>query len=121
MCYVDDLLAALRGTEDDRDLFAAIMVLVWEAVGFQLPHTCQLDKEITWIVGTLRCEQHGVRSWIKEAIITNIMDDLINFLGKNVTPLEELQTLIGKFWACSWPLDYNAAILEASLGSFIRS
>ena len=47
----------------------------------------RLDKEIAWTGGTLRREQHGVRAWIKEAIITDIMDDLIDFLGKNVIPL----------------------------------
>lgn len=36
MRYVDDPLAALRGTDEPRRLFAAIMILVWEAMGFGL-------------------------------------------------------------------------------------
>ena len=36
MCYVDDRLAVLRRADDERELFAAIMVFVWEALGFQL-------------------------------------------------------------------------------------
>ena len=35
VCYVDDPLAALRGDEADRKLYAAIMV-VWSALGFKL-------------------------------------------------------------------------------------
>ena len=36
MCYVDDPLAALRGSTEARRLNAAIMVLVWSALGFKL-------------------------------------------------------------------------------------
>ena len=36
MCDVDDPLAVLRGTDERRRLLAAIMVLVWEAMGFGL-------------------------------------------------------------------------------------
>ena len=36
MCYVDDPLAALLGDEEERRLNAAIMVLVWSALGFKL-------------------------------------------------------------------------------------
>ena len=57
MCYVDDPLAALRGTAEERELFVAIMILVGDALGFQLSYKKgQLDKEFTWIGGPLRCE-----------------------------------------------------------------
>ena len=36
MCYVDDPLAALRGSHEERQLNAAIMVLTWSALGFKL-------------------------------------------------------------------------------------
>ena len=50
MCYVDDSLAALRGTEDERMMNAAIMVLVWEALCFKLAFAkVQLSKTVTWI------------------------------------------------------------------------
>ena len=35
MCYVDNPLAALRGTPEECKLVAAIMVLVSEAIGIQ--------------------------------------------------------------------------------------
>ena len=36
MCYVDDPLAALSGTDRIRKRNAALMVLVWESLGFKL-------------------------------------------------------------------------------------
>ena len=54
MCYVDDPLAAMRGTEEDRMLHAAMLMLVWEALGFALAHTKgQLEESVTWIGGKL--------------------------------------------------------------------
>ena len=38
MCYVDDPLAAFLGTERIRKRNAALMVLVWEALGFKLAY-----------------------------------------------------------------------------------
>ena len=48
VCYVDDPLAAIRGTDSDRRLFAAIMILVWMALGFKLAFAKgQLAREVT--------------------------------------------------------------------------
>ena len=53
MCYVDDPLAALRGSKEDRMVSAAMMVLVWEALGFKLAFAKgQLAQTVTWIGGT---------------------------------------------------------------------
>ena len=38
MCYVDDPIAAIKGTEEQRMLMAAMVVLVWEALGFGLAY-----------------------------------------------------------------------------------
>ena len=38
MCYVDDPLAILRATEEQRNIAAAIIILVWEALGFELAY-----------------------------------------------------------------------------------
>ena len=54
MCYGDDPLVALHGTPEDRNLFAAISIVVWEALGFALAYRKgQLGKEITWRRGTI--------------------------------------------------------------------
>ena len=55
MCYVDDPLAALVGTTPVRRRNAALMVLVWEALGFKLAYAKgQLGNEVTWTGGTMR-------------------------------------------------------------------
>ena len=70
MCYVDDPLAALLGTELVRKRNAALMVLVWEALGFKLAYAKgQLAQEVTWIGGALRTEPDGVRAWVKESLV----------------------------------------------------
>ena len=34
VCYVDDLLAAILGTEEERRMMTTLMVLIWSALGF---------------------------------------------------------------------------------------
>ena len=52
LCYVDDPVAAMRGTDEDRMVYAAMLILVWEAVGFGLSyHKGQLNDLATWILG----------------------------------------------------------------------
>ena len=97
MCYVDDPLAALRGSEQVRQINAAIMVLVWEALGFGLAYAKgQLGSTVTWIGGTLKCESNGVRAWVKESIITNISDDLRRVSKQNIVSKQELNSVLGK-------------------------
>ena len=48
MCYVDDPLAALFGTEEERRMNAGIMVLVWSALSFKLAlPKGQVSKTVT--------------------------------------------------------------------------
>ena len=85
MCYVDDPLVALHGAERARARNAALIVLVWEALGFKLAYAKgQLSDEVTWIGATLRWEPDGVRAWIKEALVSDIKTDLELFMGGNV-------------------------------------
>ena len=97
MCYVDDPLAALRGNEEERQLNAAIMILVWSALGFKLAFAKgQLNREVTWIGGTITAEAEGVRAVVKESIIEDILEDLGRMRGVNVIAVKELQSLLGK-------------------------
>ena len=67
MCYVDDPLTALHGTAAERKCNVALVILVWEALGFKLAYSKgQLADEITWIGGTIRSETDGVRAWIRK-------------------------------------------------------
>ena len=97
MCYVDDPLAALLGDEDERCLHAAIMVLVWSALGFKLAYAKgQLDQVVTWIGGTITAEPDGIRAVVKESIIKDILIDLNDMSKLQVIPVKSLQSLLGK-------------------------
>ena len=97
MCYVDDPLAALQGTDDQRRLSTALIILVWEALGFGLAYSKgQMDASVTWIGGTLTVEAEGVRAKVKQSIIDDICDDLNSLMKKNVITLVELHSLVGK-------------------------
>ena len=97
VCYVDDPLAAIRGTEPDRKLFTAIMVLVWMALGFTLAFAKgQRGKLVTWIGGTLQIESDGVRAWVKQSIVDDIRSMITTFLRGNLISKKELHSFIGK-------------------------
>ena len=56
MHYADDPIAALWGTEEERKVNAATMVLVWEALEFGLAYAKrQLADKVTCIGGTVTC------------------------------------------------------------------
>ena len=97
VCYVDDPLAAIRGTTAERRLYAAILVLVWEAFNFGLAYPKgQLDKTVTWIGGTLTIDAKGVKAVVKASIIEGILVDLIRFMALNIISKKELHALIGR-------------------------
>ena len=97
MCYVDDPLVALHGTERVRMRNATRMVLVWEALGCAMAyHKGQLGDIVTWIGGTLSTEADGVRARVNVEIVSDICLDLERFLASDVIPLKELHSLIGK-------------------------
>jgi len=97
MCYVDDPLAALMGTPAVRRRNAALMVLVWEALGFKLAYAKgQLDSEVTWIGGTMRAEPGGVRAWIKESLVSDIKIELSRLMASNIISHKDLHSLVGK-------------------------
>ena len=97
MCYVDDPLAALCGPPEHRRLLAATIILVWSVLGFQLAFAKgQLDQQVTWIGGTLKCEAWGVLATVKAAIVEDICADLKRFKSLNIIPKKELHSLVGK-------------------------
>jgi len=97
MCYVDDPLAALLGTERIRKRNAALMVLVWESLGFKLAYAKgQLAQEVTWIGGAIRSEPNGVRAWVKESLVSNIKLELARLMVGNVISNKDLHSIVGK-------------------------
>jgi hypothetical protein len=102
MCFVDDPIAALRGTALERRTFVAMIILVWEALDFQLAyHKGQLSKVVTWIGGTLTCEATGVRAKVKDAIIDDVKSDLLRLLPTNLISHKDLHSLVGKLAHCA--------------------
>ena len=113
LCYVDDPIAAMRGTDEDRMVYAAIMILVWEAVGFGLSyHKGQMEDSVTWIGATLTADAGGVRAQIKQSIIDDICGDLKRIAVQNVVSKKELHSLIGKLGHCASLLIIMRPFLE---------
>ena len=118
MCYVDDPLAAIRGTPEERQLHVATLILVWEALGCAMAyHKGQLtdfsiDNSITWIGGTLTATPDGVHARVKAEIISDICGDLKRILKLNVLPLKELHSLLGKLGHCASLLVVMRPFLE---------
>ena len=97
MCYVDDPLAALRGTLEEIRLNAAVMILVWEALGFRLAYAKgQIGSKVTWIGGTMQCQATGILVTVKDSIIKDILMDLTEMLRTNVIAHKCLQSTVGK-------------------------
>ena len=97
VCYVDDPLAAIRGAPEDRKLKAAILIIVWAALGFKLAFAKgQMGKTVTWIGGALTIEATGVRAVVKQAIVDDILEDLKRIGSQNITSKKELRSLVGK-------------------------
>ena len=97
MCYVDDPLAISIGNPDKIRAMMAAIILTWEALGFKLAYAKgQLGSEITWIGGTLECQQHGVKATVKESILLDIRSGITKALSVNVIPLKELHSLVGR-------------------------
>ena len=89
------------------------MVLVWEALNFRLAYAKgQLAQSITRIGGTLTCEDDGVRASVKEAIASDIREDLMKYLGSNIVSKKELHSPIGKMGHAVGLLIIMLAFLE---------
>ena len=75
---------------------AAMMMMVWTALGFKLAFAKgQHDKKVTWIGGTLWIERQGVRAFVKQSIVEDIQGMLVQFMSLNVVSNKELHSLIG--------------------------
>ena len=76
MCYVDDPcgLIGYTGTASTTSgHYHPRLVSSWFQLAFAKG---QLDKTVTWIGGTIACEPWGVKATVKEAIVSDICDDL---------------------------------------------
>lgn len=96
-CYVDDPIAAVSGTAANRQLLIAMMILLWEALGFRLAYAKgQRGRTVTWIGGTLVIGPQGVTATVKDSIIDDIVADINAFLATNLVSKKKLHSLLGK-------------------------
>ena len=96
-CFVDDPIAAVKGTALKRRTIVAIMTLVWEALGCQLSYTKgQFGAHAEWIGGELTLSKETLAAKVKEAIIKDITMMLDKFANANFSQKKELESFIGK-------------------------
>ena len=96
-CYVDDPLAVIKGTMEQRRQTAALIIYIWRALGLPLPlDKGQFGPEVVWIGGVIRVDKDGVTASIIPSLITDINELLIEFLGGNLISLKKLHTFVGK-------------------------
>jgi hypothetical protein len=75
----------------------AIIILVWEALGFGLAYSKgQLAQKVTWIGGTLEIHSDSITATIKQSIISDICDDLLKITRSNLVSRKTLHSLVGK-------------------------
>lgn len=96
-CFVDDPIASLRGTKARRQVLATVMMLAWEAVGFNLAYKKgQLSSQVDWIGGNLQATAVGITARVKDSIVEDICRDLESFRGLNVLPIKQVRSFVGR-------------------------
>jgi hypothetical protein len=96
-CFVDDPIASIRGAPWERKLTAAVMMLCWEALNFNLAYRKgQFGGTVDWIGGNLEFTSTGISARIKDSIVQDILQDLKSFEGLNVIPTKALRSFVGR-------------------------
>ena len=114
MCYVDDPLAVVMGDTTTRKTTMAMMVLVWESMGFRLSYKKgQRGRTVDWIGGTLTLNDDGITAKVKQSIIDDIQVALKSFEGKNVLSRKDVRSFVGR---CN-----HAAGLLVTLRPFLQA
>ena len=96
-CFVDDPIASIRGEAWVRRLKAASIMLVWEAIGFNLAYRKgQFSGRVDWIGGNLQFTDVGITARVKDTILQDIRDDLKKFSTQNVLAIKEVRSFVGR-------------------------
>jgi hypothetical protein len=113
-CFIYDPIASISGTQIERDTTITLMVLIWEALGFQLSYKKgQRGKAVDWIGGHLQFTPHGIKAQVKQAIIDDIVSALDSYAKLNVIAKKELRSFVGR--------SNHAAGLLLTLRPFLQS
>ena len=96
-CFVDDPIATIKGTTEERQLTVATIVVTWEALNFQLAYKKgQFGAQAVWIGGQLTVTDQGIRAEVKQAIVDDIKSDIVKFLSTNLVSRDDLRTFVGR-------------------------
>ena len=115
-CFVDDPLAAIKGSETRRKIIIAVITLVWEALGCKLAYAKgQRGSGAEWIGGELDIDiTNGIlTAKVKDAIIKDITLLLDAFSKTNLISRKDLESFVGKL--------SHAAGLLVTLRPFLHS
>ena len=96
-CFVDDPLAAIKGTPLRRKTIIATITLVWEALNCKLAYQKgQTGPSVEWTGAEFAITPGVLIAKVKEAIITDIKMSLEAFSKINKIPLKDLRSFTGK-------------------------
>ena len=115
-CYVDDPFVVLRGTPEQVEEAAALIVLWWATLGLRLAYKKgQFAASVDWIGARIAVDADGrrVEVTVPEAKNREIVELLRTLAhGKGLVPAKALRTIAGK---CGW-----VAGLLPQLRPFVR-
>ena len=113
-CFVDDPIASIRGCARDRRITVAMMVTIWEALGFKLAYRKgPLGKSVDWIGGHLEIKTDGIDASAKETIVQDISDAVHKFSQSNILSKKDVRSFVGRA--------NHAAGLLVTLRPFLQS
>ena len=94
--YTDDPTIAIVANQGRTHRIAAMMVMMWRAIGFALAcHKAQLDHRVTWFGYEIEDKCDMILARIKAEFMTTLAQNIDDALKKNVISLKELRSLTG--------------------------
>ncbi len=95
--YVDDPAITLRGVQARRERYAAIVVLVWSALGLPIAiHKAARGSLVDWIGATFHIQFDRVIVSAKTDMYVELEQLSRDFLNLNVIPLRDVESYAGK-------------------------
>eukprot|EP00435_Cladocopium_sp_Y103_P050142 s2443_g15.t1 len=98
--YVDDPLAILRGSVQEQQRLACLVVTMWSIMGFPIAtHKAVLSQALIWIGVKLHIQESQVVAEVPASKVQELDKLLEEAMQSNVISKKSLRTLIGKAMA----------------------
>ena len=95
--YVDDPAVVIAGTQQERDIEVAIIVLAWRAINLRLAfQKGQRGRAVEWTGCRILVNKKGVAASLKQEACEELKAIIKGMLGTNVVPFKALRSLAGK-------------------------